>query len=135
MPALPQEEYYVGWICALRSEMAVAIAMLDDRYPMVETQDAQDHNNYALGRMHGHNAVIACLPARVYGIAPATAVVKVLKDMLRTLKSLRFELMFGIGGGIPCPEKNIDIRLGDVIISQPSGTSGGVIQYNRGISR
>jgi hypothetical protein len=37
MPALPQEEYYVGWICALRSEMVVAIACWDDRYPKVET--------------------------------------------------------------------------------------------------
>jgi hypothetical protein len=67
-------------------------------------------------------------------IAPAAAVVE---DMLRTFKSLRFGLMVGIGGGIPCPEKDIDIRLGDVqvVISQPSGTNGGVVQNNRGISR
>jgi hypothetical protein len=72
----------------------------------------------------------ACLLA--YGIAPAAAVPK---DMLRTFKSLRFGLMVGIGGGIPCPEKNIDIRLGDVVIGQPSGTSGRVNQYGRGTSR
>ena len=37
--------------------------------------------------MHGHNVVVACLPAGVYGIAPAAAVAK---DMLRRFKSLRF---------------------------------------------
>jgi hypothetical protein len=35
--------------------------------------------------------VIECLPAGVYGIAPAAAVAK---DMLRTFKSLRFGPMF-----------------------------------------
>jgi nucleoside phosphorylase len=38
--------------------------------------------------------------------------------------------MVGIGGGAPSSAH--DIRLGDVVVSQPSGTIGGVIQYDRG---
>jgi nucleoside phosphorylase len=38
--------------------------------------------------------------------------------------------MVGIGGGIARPDENHDIRLGDVVVSQPSGTTGGVCQYD-----
>ncbi|KAK5202666.1 hypothetical protein LTR41_011587 [Exophiala xenobiotica] len=51
-------------------------------------------------------------------------------DMLRTFTGLRFGLMVGIGGGIPNLSKGLDIRLGDVVISQPDKTYGGVVQYD-----
>jgi hypothetical protein len=38
--------------------------------------------------------------------------------------------MMGIGGGIPDSNKGVDIRLGDVVVSQPDGTYGGVVQYD-----
>ncbi|KAK3176700.1 hypothetical protein OEA41_008025 [Lepraria neglecta] len=38
--------------------------------------------------------------------------------------------MVGIGGGVPSEEN--DIRLGDVIVSQPVDSSGGVVQYDLG---
>jgi hypothetical protein len=38
--------------------------------------------------------------------------------------------MVGIGGA--APSLTHDIRLGDVVVSQSDGTSGGVIQYDRG---
>ncbi|KAI8235988.1 hypothetical protein K4K55_004026 [Colletotrichum sp. SAR 10_96] len=79
------------------------------------------------GQVQGHNVVIACLPAGIYGTTPAATVAK---DLLRTFKSIRFGLMVGIGGGVPS-RKN-DIRLGDIVVSQPAETSGGVIQYDRG---
>ncbi|KAL4735655.1 hypothetical protein BDV11DRAFT_211854 [Aspergillus similis] len=50
--------------------------------------------------------------------------------MLPTFPRLRFGLMVGIGGGVPC--EDTDTRLGDVVISLPSETSGGVIQYDFG---
>lgn len=122
-----KDEYTVGWVCALPSEMAAAKAMLDVIHPNLVRQDSSDHNNYILGQIQNHNVVIASLPAGVYGNTPAATVAK---DMLRTFKSIRFGLMVGIGGGAPSPTH--DIRLGDVVVSQPSGTSGGVIQYDRG---
>ncbi|KAL8995986.1 MAG: hypothetical protein Q9169_004402 [Polycauliona sp. 2 TL-2023] len=38
--------------------------------------------------------------------------------------------MVGIGGGVPT--RDIDIRLGDVVISQPRDKFGGVVQYDLG---
>ncbi|KAK5053936.1 hypothetical protein LTR84_001898 [Exophiala bonariae] len=128
-PSLPIEQYHVGIICALRHEMAAAIATLDERHQPIAFQDVLDPNNYVLGRVHRHNVVIACLPAGIYG---TNAAARVANDMLRTFQGLRIGLMVGIGGGIPDLEKGIDIRLGDVVISQPDKTSGGVIQYDLG---
>ncbi|KAK1249005.1 hypothetical protein MKX08_007225, partial [Trichoderma sp. CBMAI-0020] len=50
--------------------------------------------------------------------------------MMASFPSIKFGLMVGIGGGIPSPTH--DIRLGDVVVSKPSGTTGGVIQYDFG---
>ncbi|KIW51033.1 hypothetical protein PV05_09791 [Exophiala xenobiotica] len=48
----------------------------------------------------------------------------------RPSSGLRFGLMVGIGGRIPNLPKGLDIRLGDVVISQPNRTFGGVVQYD-----
>ncbi|KXH38342.1 hypothetical protein CNYM01_07532 [Colletotrichum nymphaeae SA-01] len=126
-----KESYTVGWICALPLEMAAAELMLDEIYDDVQfEQEDGDHNSYTLGIMQGHRVVIACLPNGVYGTNPAATVAK---DMLRTFKSVRFGLLVGIGGGAPSPDH--DIRLGDIVVSRPTGTSGGVIQYDRGKKR
>ncbi|KAG9498183.1 hypothetical protein J7337_011078 [Fusarium musae] len=125
--AFEYEEYTVGWVCAIPSEMAAARGMLDKIHPDLSQQDPDDHNSYILGEICGHKIVIACLPAGIYGTITAATVAK---DLLRTFKSIRFGLMVGIGGGAPSSQH--DIRLGDVVISQPSGTLGGVVQYDRG---
>jgi len=128
MPPRPIEEYQVGWICALPKEMAAARAMLDEEHGPMSRQDAQDRNNYVLGRIYNHNVVIACLPAGVDGNNAAATVAA---NMLRTFSSLRFGLMVGIGGGIPNIDKGVDVRLGDVVVSQPDKTHGGVVQYDK----
>ncbi len=81
------------------------------------------------GRIGVHNIVIASLPPGMYGQIPATAVAK---DMVTSFPHIRAGLMVGIGGGIPQPEKEIDIRLGDVVVSEPSGQNGGVAHYDVG---
>lgn len=124
---LAKDDYSVGWICALSSEMAAAIGMLDEIHQNLQEQDPSDHNAYCLGRIHSHNVVVACLQAGNVGASSAATVAK---DMLRTFRSLRFGLMVGIGGA--APSQVHDIRLGDVVVSQPSDTNGGVIQYDRG---
>ncbi|RFN43647.1 g-protein beta wd-40 repeats containing [Fusarium flagelliforme] len=123
------DKYTVGWMSALPLEMAAAKGMLDQVHPNLTEQDPEDHNTYLLGEVFGHNVVVACLPAGVYG--PTTAAT-VAKDMRRTFRSIRFGLMVGIGGGIPSNKH--DIRLGDVVVGQPTATTGGVIQYDRGKS-
>jgi nucleoside phosphorylase len=121
-----RDDYTVGWICALPLEMAAAKLMLDAIHPSLPTPST-DHNTYILGNIGDHNIVVACLPAGAYGtISAATVAIQ----LLSSFHSIRFGLLVGIGGGVP--SSNADIRLGDVVVSQPEGTSGGVIQYDLG---
>lgn len=123
---LTHSNYTVGWICALATELAVARAMLDERHDSLP-QDRRDNNNYTLGRIGPHHVAIACLSDGVMGV---TSAARVAEQMLWTFTSLRFGLMVGIGGGVPGGQD--DIRLGDVVVSRPEGSFGGVIQYDYG---
>ncbi|KAL7953239.1 purine and uridine phosphorylase [Trichoderma compactum] len=100
--------------------------MLDLQHPPL-SQDNHDLNSYAFGCISNHNVVIACLPSGVHDTVSAASV---LNDMRRSFKSLRFCLMVGIGGAVPCTPS--DIRLGDIFVSNPAMNSGGVIQYDSG---
>ncbi|KAJ5002676.1 hypothetical protein K4K57_000266, partial [Colletotrichum sp. SAR 10_99] len=111
----------------LKRDRSSEPGMLHQVHSNLAQQDPADHNSYVLGQVQGHNVVIACLPAGIYGTTTAATVAK---DLLRTFKSIRFGLMVGIGGGVP--SRKHDIRLGDIVVSQPTGTGGGVIQYDRG---
>jgi nucleoside phosphorylase len=125
---LRREEYTVGWVCALPVELAAALVMLDEKHRHLERDPADnDENLYNLGSIRGHNVVIVCLPAGRIGNNPAAAVAI---QMRATFKAIRFGLMVGIGGGVPSDED--DIRLGDVVVSQPRGTFAGVVQYDVG---
>jgi hypothetical protein len=123
---LTHSDYTVGWICALAIELAAARAMLDEQHDSLP-QDRRDHNNYTLGRIGPHYVAIACLPDGVMGV---TSAARVEEQMLWTFTSLRFGLMVGIGGGVPGGQN--DIRLGDIVVSRPEGSFGGVIQYDYG---
>jgi nucleoside phosphorylase len=120
------DDYTVGWICALATEMAVARAMLDEQHNSLP-QDRHDHNSYTLGSIGPHNVAIACLPEGVMGV---TSAARVAEQMSWTFRALRFGLMVGIGGGVPSVEN--DIRLGDVVVSKPTRSCGGVVQYDYG---
>jgi nucleoside phosphorylase len=121
----PRDSYNVGIICALDVEKAAVEATLDEEHVGVEKL-AGDDNVYSFGRIGVHNVVIACLPAGVMGKASATAVAK---DMMRSFP-IKAGLMVGICGGV-WSEKT-DVRLGDVIVSQPDGMHGGVVQWDYG---
>lgn len=41
--------------------------------------------------------------------------------MRQSFLSLRFGVLVGISGGVPHLDNDIDIRLGEVVISQPVG--------------
>jgi nucleoside phosphorylase len=125
-PVLKHENYTVGWICALASEMAAAKAMLDQRHASLQVKE-HDSNTYQLGSIGSHNVVIACLPL---GVTGTTSAATVAAQMLASFSSIRFGLMVGVGGGIP--SETVDIRLGDVVVSKPLKEFGGVIQYRFG---
>jgi nucleoside phosphorylase len=125
---LRRDEYTVGWVCALPIELAAAQEMLDEEHHDLERDPADnDENLYALGSIGGHNVAIVCLPAGCIGNNPAAAVSA---QMRATFKAIRFGLMVGIGGGVPSAEA--DVRLGDVVVSQPHKVHGGVVQYDVG---
>lgn len=122
MVRLSLEQYNIGWISALPLELAAAQCMLDERHESLPTPN--DPNTYTFGRIGDHNVVLACLPAGVTGtISTATVAMR----MCNTFTSMRFSLMVGIGGAVPSDEA--DIRLGDIVVSEPDGTYGGVVQY------
>ncbi|GMG10115.1 unnamed protein product [Aspergillus oryzae] len=121
--SLTQNDYLVGWICALPLEAAVATALLDEEHPPLD-QDPGDMNAYTLGRIGRHNIVIGCLPLGTIGESPATAVAK---DMLRSFPNIKIGFMVGIGGGAPGPASENpedDIKLGDIVVSKPGPGHG-----------
>lgn len=153
MPESPRQfthdDYTVGLICALTlTEWVATSAMLDEEHPKLPAAKG-DLNQYCLGKMGGHNVVIACLPAEKQGKASAAVVAQ---DMLRSFKAVRFGLMVGIGGGVPLKDNmedegfededsedehisdSRDIRLGDVVVSLQSKSSAAVVQYDFGKS-
>ncbi|PYH93839.1 purine and uridine phosphorylase [Aspergillus ellipticus CBS 707.79] len=127
MPCPALDEFQIGWICALPIEAAAAQEIFDETFGALEEQDDADSNIYTLGRIGRHYVVLTCLGGN-YGMTSATTAAN---HMTRTFsKSLRIGLLVGIGGGIPSAAH--DMRLGDIVVSHPTGTCGGVIQCHVG---
>ncbi|KIL88433.1 hypothetical protein FAVG1_08513 [Fusarium avenaceum] len=120
------KDYTIAWICPLEVEQAVALVMLDGKHENL-TQPSTDQNIYTLGRIAGHNVVIAGLPQ-----AGNNSAASVITQAKTTFPNLRYCLLVGIGGGVPTITDNGMIRLGDVVVSKPAGEYSGVVQYDRG---
>jgi nucleoside phosphorylase len=124
---MANDEYTVGWICAIRTEYVAAQAFLDKRHDQRKYVSTNDNNDYTLGIIGDHNVVICVSTEGEYGAASAAIVAR---DMLYSFHNIRIGLMVGIGGGAPSPKH--DIRLGDVAVSAPCSGNGGVFQYDFG---
>ncbi|KAI9699529.1 MAG: hypothetical protein M1820_007160 [Bogoriella megaspora] len=127
---LDPEAYTIGWICALPLEMAAATKALDEEYTLPRRGfllHEPDANLYTTGRIAGHNVVLAWLPAGRTGTGSAAIVAARMRDRF---SNLRICLLVGVGGGVPSKEH--DVRLGDVVVSQPTAQHGGVVQYDFG---
>ncbi|PIG80286.1 hypothetical protein AARAC_011254 [Aspergillus arachidicola] len=122
-----RDEYTVGWICAIRKEYVAALAFLDEVYKETFELSKHDNNTYTFGKLGAHLVVIAVLPDGIYGICSAASVGR---DMLHSFPNIKIGLLVGIGGG--APSQRHDIRLGDVVVSTPRNTAGGVVQYDFG---
>ncbi|GKT51104.1 uncharacterized protein ColSpa_11285 [Colletotrichum spaethianum] len=105
--------------------MAAAEAMLDEKHPALD-MNPNDSNKYTFGRIGSHNVVIACLPSGQYGTNSAAIVAN---NMRWSFPLIHIGLMVGIGGGVP---GKVDVRLGDVVVSNPTADSSGVVQYDFG---
>lgn len=115
-------QYTIGWICAVDKELIAAKMMFDKTLDKPDDVSPEDKNGYEYGQIEGHKVVVAVLPHWQYGISNATATVK---DMLRSFP-IRHVFMVGIAGGAPNLDNDIDIRLGDVVVSSPGYGNGGV---------
>lgn len=118
-----RDDYTVGWVCALPTELRAAIYMLKERHSNLK-QPRGDSNAYTLGKMGEHNVVIAGLPKGVTGTSSSATVAA---RMISSFPNIKVGLMVGIGSGIP--QK---VRLGEVVISAPVGHRPGVIQWDMG---
>ena len=105
-------------------ELAAVEGMLDEIDESLPGN--RDKNGYTLGRMGVHNIAVAVMPEIGNNRAAVVAT-----QLLNDFPSVRFGLLVGIGGGIP-GEEDDDIRLGDVVVSKPTSTFGGVVQYDMG---
>ena len=110
---LSHRDYTVACISPMGVELAPVKALLVQTHPSLPTQ--RDQNSYALGVIGGHNIVIAVLP-EIGTNSAATVATQLLNDF----PSIRFGLLVGIGGGVPDLANEIDIRLGDIVVSKPT---------------
>jgi len=125
-PVPNPESYHVGWICAVGTELVAALNVFDEEFQTPPLPHGDD-NAYTCGRIGNHKVVVACLPQGKYGVASAATVAN---SMRRSFPAIDFGLMVGIAGGAPSAKH--DIRLGDVVVSSPTGGTGGVIHYEFG---
>ena len=132
------EAYTVAWIAALFHERAAGKAMFDEEYadsPPGFSKNPSDPNAYSWGRMGKHHVVLSSLPEGEYG---TNATATIAQGLRSSLPHIRIGLLVGIGAGVPGERMNKgnssisqpDIRLGDVVVSRPDGTSGGIIQVD-----
>ncbi|KAH6689106.1 nucleoside phosphorylase domain-containing protein [Plectosphaerella plurivora] len=119
-------DYTMAVICATSSTMSAVRYMLDKEHGQGPPRQSGDTNTYILGQMRGHNVVLVCLPSQ-QGKAAAAMVAT---NLARTFRSIRLRLYVGVGGGVPSQQN--DVRLGDVVVSMPTGPYGGVVQYDLG---
>ncbi len=123
---LSHDDYTVACVCPMGFELAAVEGMLDEIHESLPS--SRDQNGYTLGRIWTHNIVVAVMPAIGNNRAASVAT-----QLLNDFRSIRFGLLVGIGGGVPGEkEDGDDIRLGDVVVSKPTATFGGVVQYDMG---
>jgi hypothetical protein len=87
---------------------------LAKEHKLFKSDNIRDNNSYVLGRVSEYNIVITCLLIEVYSTNAAATVAN---NILRIFIGLRFGLIMGIGDNIPNLEKEVDIRLKNVVVS------------------
>jgi hypothetical protein len=111
---LRREDYTVGWVSALPIEFAAAQEMLDEEHEDLH-HDASDTNIYTLGRIGGHNVVIACLPVGQTGTNSVAAVAAQIKSAFTSIRfglcqqGRRTRLAMDFSTGLACVSHASDV--------------------------
>ncbi|RAH39858.1 uncharacterized protein BO95DRAFT_489014 [Aspergillus brunneoviolaceus CBS 621.78] len=111
---LSHNAYTVALLAPLEVELSAVRYMLDEEHEQLPATKG-DPNRYVLGQLSQHNVAIASLPAGYQGTISAAIVAR---DLAAPSSGV--------------PSSIVDVRLGDVVVSVPSGTQGGVVQYDLG---
>ncbi|KAI5466489.1 hypothetical protein BGZ63DRAFT_132708 [Mariannaea sp. PMI_226] len=124
LPPPSRESFEIAIICALPLEYD-AVSLLIDKF-WDEDGDpygrpAGDTNLYTTGRMGTFDVVLVLLQG-MGKVKAATAG----KDLQRSYPSIHLVLLVGVCGGVPNPEPNCELVLGDVVISKT------IVQYDFG---
>lgn len=98
----------VAVICPLSVEMRAVLAVFNDTPQLGSGSEGKPYYFGAIGR---HSTVAVCLPNQNVGVVQASRCGDWLQ---REFPSLQHRFLVGIAGGIP--DKNMDIRLGDIVI-------------------
>ncbi len=121
---LSHSDYIIGWICPLEIGQVAAWEMLDEKHQTLP-QSPEDCNSYILGSICGHNVVIARPDGpENYGARSSISMMRM------TFSNVQFGLLVGIGGGVPVATEEGMIRLGHVVVSNPSGHNSGIIEHD-----
>ncbi|KAL2204863.1 purine and uridine phosphorylase, partial [Sarocladium strictum] len=119
------QAYTVAFVFAMSFEMWAMRYMLDEEHRDLPKSDG-DENSYKLGKLCGHNVVLAWLP----GEQGNSQAARVATNLSRTYKNIKWRFLVGVGGGINNEKHRI--RLGDVVVSMPNMAHAGVARYDLG---
>ncbi|KAF4412182.1 Aminodeoxyfutalosine nucleosidase [Colletotrichum fructicola] len=115
-------DFTVALICALPIEFDAVALAFDETWPGNQFGKASgDYNAYTLGRMGSQNTVLVLL--HKMGKSSAASATTSLRH---SFPSIILAFLCGVCGGVPNPSRDVEIRLGDVIISE------NVVQYDYG---
>ncbi|SPO04432.1 related to ankyrin 3 [Cephalotrichum gorgonifer] len=120
----------VGWIAPMPLELTPAVGLLEQH---VIKAIPGDDNQYHVGKIGVHWVAMAVCPT--IGTHPAASV---FANMRRSFPNIKHVLVVGIAGGMPsygptsAEQEQEQIVLGDVVVSYPRGSEGGVTHYEFG---
>jgi nucleoside phosphorylase len=117
-------DFDIAVICALQIEADAVEAMFDAFWEDEDSygKAAGDYNAYTIGRIGGHNVVLAHMPGMGKGASASVAA-----SFRSSFSGIRLGLVVGICGGVPAGvEDGKEMLLGDVVIST------GVVQFDLG---
>lgn len=121
-PPSHRDEFEIVVICALSLEADAVEALFDHTWEPSKIGKAHgDINSYRAGMIGDHNVVLVFLPGT--GKSSAASVASSCRSSFRRIK---LALVVGVCGGVPNPQSDKEILLGDVIISD------GLVQYDFG---
>lgn len=123
-----RESASIGIVTALEKEHLAIRCLVANRKKL--RGSTTDNNVYEIGELGSHRVLLASMPTGRYGEQSAAAVVS---TMLQSFPDVKDIIVMGIAGGVPNPENaNVDVHLGDVVVSMLEEGQSAVMQFDLG---